>query len=66
MAYIKITVNGRSVEQWIDEEENQDIRQFYTAELRMMGRTSRRQIVTHTRPQQSKVEQLGNGSIRVS
>jgi hypothetical protein len=34
MASVKVTVNGRPVDVWIDEEENQEIKQFYQGELR--------------------------------
>lgn len=59
MAAVKVTVNGRPVDVWIDEEENQEIYQFYAGELRGMKKLTHRPILTHqpirniTRPVQA-------------
>jgi hypothetical protein len=47
MAHVKITVNGRPVDQWIDEEENAEIRQFYRAELGSLCKIARQPIASH-------------------
>ena len=46
MAQVKVTVNGRPVEMWIEEEETQEISAFYQAELRGFRKTCRRPIVS--------------------
>ena len=47
MAQVKVTVNGRPVDVWVDEEENQEIYQFYASELRSMKKLSHRPMLTH-------------------
>lgn len=65
MAQVYITVNGRKVEAWIDEEETQDIRKFYASEMQGFRKACHRPIVSKqgiknvTRPVQA-----GNNSVR--
>jgi len=46
MAHVKVTVNGRTVDQWIDEEESSKIRSFYFSELKRMGRMKKQPIIS--------------------
>lgn len=49
MAAVKVSVNGRPVDVWIDEEEGQEqeIRTFYKQELYGLKKSTRHQIISH-------------------
>ena len=65
MAQITVTVNGRPVKEFVEQERNQEIQKFITQELRMMGRATRRHSVSGQAVRSTtKIEQVGNGSIR--
>ena len=62
---VTVTVNSRPVVEYVRQEISKEIQDFYRSELRGMGRVSRRQILSGPSTRNvSKVEQLGNGSIR--
>jgi len=66
MSLENITVNGKPLKQHVEEEKSNEIQQFLAFEIRSMRRSSRHHIMSRPAAQTSrKVEQLGNGSIRV-
>jgi len=64
-AQVIVTVNGQPVEQYVSQQRSREISDFFYSEIRGMRRVSARHISSApSTKNQSKVEQLGNGSIR--
>lgn len=65
MAQVKVTVNGRPVEMWIDEEETCEIQDFYRSEMRGFAKTCRRPVISRQAIKNTtRAIQAGNNSIR--
>lgn len=69
MAQVKVTVNGRSVDMWLEEEHEKeltkDIRSFYAEELKGFRKTCRRPSISANGMRNvSRVVAVGNNSIR--
>jgi hypothetical protein len=60
MAAVKVTVNGRPVDVWIDEEQNQEIRTFYKQELYGLKKSTRHQIVSNAIRNVTRPVYVGN------
>jgi hypothetical protein len=46
MAQVKVTVNGRAVDVWIDEEQTQEVRDFYQAEMKGFRKACKKSTVS--------------------
>ena len=65
MAQVKVTVNGRLVDKWIEEEEGAEIQSFYRAELGSIKKATRAHITSAPSTRAvTKVKDAGNGAIR--
>ena len=62
-AQVTVSVNGQSVQQFVSQQRSKEISKFFFSEIRSLSRSVRRPI-TSNNSSHSKVEQLGNGSIR--
>ena len=63
-AQVTVTVNGQSVEKFVSQEKSKEIQSFLFSEIRSMRFATRRHMTSNNNRNASKVEQLGNGSIR--